>query len=57
MNKKQEELLSDEAVVGLKGLAEILRRIHNRLIREGYRIEDGLLYASDGKVEYRRKVK
>ena len=41
MNKKKyavhgkEYLLSDETVTALVNLGEVLRRIHNRLIREG----------------------
>ena len=38
----------------VKELGAVFQQIHNRLMKEGYRIEDGVLYAPDGSVEYRR---
>jgi len=48
---------SEEEFQAIKKLGGVLQRIHNRLIKEGYLIEDGVLYAPDGSVEYERPEK
>jgi hypothetical protein len=47
--------LPKETMKGLQGLGEILRKIHNRLINEGYSIIDGKLYSPSGALLYERK--
>ncbi len=46
---------SQETINGLIGLGEILRKIHIRLIREGYSIIDGKLISPIGETFYERK--
>ena len=46
INKQGEvktKLFSDETIKSLTELGEVLRRIHNRLISEGYEIKDGVI--------------
>lgn len=47
-------IFSEETFQTIKELGGILQKIHNRMIKEGYRIEDGVLYGPDGNVEYRK---
>ncbi|NQV93347.1 hypothetical protein HQ403_02510 [Candidatus Kaiserbacteria bacterium] len=39
--EKPEPLFSKETIESLVTLGEVLRRIHNRLISEGYEIKNG----------------
>lgn len=48
------EPLPVETIKGLQGLGEILRRVHNRLITEGYCIIEGKLYSPQGELLYER---
>lgn len=46
MRKRKEskaEIFSNETIGSLVELGEVLRRIHNRLITEGYEIKDGCI--------------
>ena len=47
--------LPKETIKGLHGLGDILRKIHNRLINEGYSIIEGKLYSPSGELLYERK--
>ena len=51
---KPGQLLPKETIKGLQGLGEILRKIHDRLINEGYSIIDGKLYSPKGELLYER---
>lgn len=46
---------SQDTLNGLIGLGQILRKIHNRLIGEGYSIIDGTLVSPSGETLYERK--
>lgn len=46
--------LPKETIKGLQGLGEILGRVHNRLIAEGYSIMEGKLYSPKGELLYER---
>jgi hypothetical protein len=46
--------LPKETIKGLQGLGDILRKIHNRLISEGYSIIEGKLYSPNGELLYER---
>lgn len=39
--KKKDNLLSEDSFKALVELGEALRKIHNRMIAEGYKIKDG----------------
>ena len=43
---------SDETINSLIRLGDVLRKIHDRLISEGYSIVDGNLISPDGKIVY-----
>ena len=43
-----------QTIKGLQGLGEILRKVHNRLITEGYSIIEGKLYSPQGELLYER---
>lgn len=47
--------LPKETIKSLQGLGDILRKIHNRLISEGYSIIDGKLYSPNGELLYEKK--
>ncbi|MDE2031041.1 MAG: hypothetical protein KGI58_02140 [Patescibacteria group bacterium] len=49
----EDNLHTDEIAETMNELGSVLQKIRNRLIKEGYRIEDGVLYSPDGSVEYR----
>ena len=40
-----ESYFDDATIVSLKDLDEVLRRVHNRLVHEGYVIQGGKIYA------------
>ncbi|MBP6025452.1 hypothetical protein [Ferruginibacter sp.] len=46
--------LPKETITGLQGLGDILQKIHNRLVSEGYSIIEGKLYSPDGVLLYER---
>lgn len=50
-----EYLFSDETIQSLEELGSVLRRIHARLIAEGYSIIGGRLISPIGEVVYERK--
>lgn len=50
-----EFIFSDETVQSFEHLGNILRRIHARLISEGYSIIDGKLISPSGEIIYERK--
>jgi hypothetical protein len=47
--------LPKETITGLHGLGDILRKIHDRLVSEGYSIINGKLYSPNGSLLYERK--
>jgi|GEM_PF-5267589 len=51
---EQGQPLPKETIKGLQDLGEILRKIHNRLISEGYSIIEGKLYSAKGELLYER---
>jgi hypothetical protein len=51
---EQGQPLPKETIKGLHGLGEILRKVHNRLINEGYSIIEGKLYCPSGTLLYER---
>ena len=46
---------SDETINSLIKLGDVLRKIHDRLMSEGYRIKDGNLYNLQGVRVYNRE--
>lgn len=46
---------SQETINSIITLGDILRKIHNRLIKEGYSIIDGRLIGPDGSIKYEPK--
>lgn len=51
---ENDQPLPKETITGLHGLGDILRKIHNRLINEGYSIIEGKLYSPNGTLLYER---
>ena len=47
MNKKA-HIFTDEEIKNISELGDVLRRIHTRLITEGWTIKDGVFIDSDG---------
>ena len=47
--KNDQYSFSDETIKSLMAFGEVLRGIHNRLIKEGYLIKDGVIELPDSK--------
>ena len=47
MTRKKKELFSDETIASLVELGEVLRKIHMRILSEGYTYKDGQFYPTD----------
>lgn len=54
---KKEKKLPSQTIKGLIGLGEILRKIHNRIISEGYVMKDGKLINPEGEIIYLKSNK
>ena len=50
------ERFSKEEVNGLVGFSDILKRIHIRLISEGYTIKEGKFYKPEHKIKNSAKI-
>lgn len=47
MTRKKKEVFSDETIASLVELGEALRKIHMRILSEGYTYKDGQFYPTD----------
>lgn len=47
MTRKKKEIFSDETIASLVELGELLRKVHMRIISEGYTYKDGQFYPTD----------